>query len=59
MTHVRLALAVLFVATIVACGPAAPSAGTSPTAGASASAGPTKGGVLRIGYGAEVDLLRV
>jgi peptide/nickel transport system substrate-binding protein len=59
MTQLRLALAVLFVATIVSCGPAAPSAGTSPTlsAGASASAGPTKGGVLRIGYGAEVDNL--
>src|SRR5204863_9056459 len=57
MTQVRLALAVLFVATVVACGPAAPSAGTSPTAGASASAGPSKGGDLRIGYGAEVDNL--
>ena len=57
MTHVRLALAVLFVATVVACGPAAPSAGTSPTASSSASAAPTKGGVLRIGYGAEVDNL--
>ena len=56
MTQLRLALAVLFVATVVACGPAAPSAGTSPTASASASAGPTKGGVLRIGYGAEVDM---
>ncbi len=59
MTQVRLALAVLFVATIFACGPAAPSAQSSPTgtAATSASAAPTKGGVLRIGYGAEVDNL--
>src|SRR5438552_16830369 len=53
----RLALAVLFVATVAACGPAAPSAQTSPTASAAASASPTKGGTLRIGYGAEVDNL--
>ena len=59
ITQIRLALAVLFVATVAACGPAAPSAQTSPTASAaaSASAAPTKGGTLRIGYGAEVDNL--
>src|SRR2546427_6873845 len=59
IAQMRLGLAVLFVATVVACGPAAPSAQSSPTASASASAsvGPTKGGTLRIGYGAEVDNL--
>ena len=57
IAHMRLALAVLFVATVAACGPAAPSAQTSPTASAAASASPTKGGTLRIGYGAEVDNL--
>jgi len=46
-------------ATVVACGPGCTVGGDQPhrEASASASAGPTKGGVLRIGYGAEVDNL--
>src|SRR5207245_6037542 len=57
ITRVRLHVAFLVVTILASCGPGPTAVPSQPAASASASAGPTKGGVLRIGYGAEVDNL--
>src|SRR5439155_9657094 len=57
ITRVRLLVAFLVVTILASCGPGPTAVPSQPAASASATAGPTKGGVLRIGYGAEVDNL--
>src|SRR2546428_324333 len=58
ITRVRLLVAFLVVTILASCSAAPTATPSQPAAAsASASAGPTKGGVLRIGYGAEVDNL--